>query len=82
MLPNALVRNRFTETQTKKNKLRRWENVEDVFSVTNQELILNKRVALVDDVVTTGSTIEAASNVLIKSGCSEISVISLAYAGK
>jgi ComF family protein len=81
MYPHALTRKRFTETQTKKNKLGRWENVENVFSVTDPQFVLKKRIALVDDVVTTGSTIEAASTALSKSGCAELSVISIAYAG-
>ena len=76
----ALKRTRYTETQTARSKLGRWENVSDVFEVTNSDLVGQKRIAIVDDVVTTGATVEAASSALINSGCSEITVISLAYA--
>lgn len=62
---NILVRQIFTETQTKKGKYERWSNVETVFGVKNPEKWRGKHVCLVDDVITTGSTLEACIRVLL-----------------
>ncbi len=69
-----LVRSAMTSTQTKKTKLKRWENVREVFEIRNQEGISGKRILLVDDVVTTGATLEAAGAQLLKAGASELSI--------
>lgn len=60
-----LVRKVFTETQTKKGKFERWTNVETVFGVKNPEQWRGKHICLVDDVVTTGSTLEACIRILL-----------------
>jgi ComF family protein len=57
--PYALYRNKATETQTRKSRFRRWQNVAEMFSVTNPSILQNKHVLLVDDVITTGATLEA-----------------------
>lgn len=62
---NILVRSVFTETQTKKGKYERWSNVETVFQVKNPEKWRGKHLCLVDDVITTGSTLEACIRVLL-----------------
>jgi ComF family protein len=69
-----LVRSTITSTQTRKTRLKRWENVKDVFEIRNQGGIFGKRILLVDDVVTTGATLEAAGNQLIQAGASELSI--------
>jgi ComF family protein len=78
-LLNALTRTVKTETQTKKNKLLRWRNVEDVFLVHDPHTIKGLHILLVDDVITTGATIEACALQLLNGGCSKISVVSIAY---
>ena len=77
---NAVVRKTVTETQTRKSKLKRWENVKEVFQVVDKPAIEGKRILLVDDVITTGATIEACGQELISAGCRELSVGSIAYA--
>lgn len=67
-----------TKTQTKKSKIERWENVNYAFEVIDPNLISGKRILIVDDVVTTGATIEACAKVLLNAGASEISVACLA----
>jgi ComF family protein len=62
---HLLVRNEYTETQTKKNRFSRWQNVADVFETPEPEALINKSVLLVDDVVTTGSTLEACAQKLL-----------------
>lgn len=56
---NNLVRIIYNPTQTKRTKTERWENVKDIFKVTDPLLFQQKHLLLVDDVITTGSTLEA-----------------------
>jgi ComF family protein len=71
-----------TETQTRKSRLKRWENVSDVFAVTDHAVLDGKHVLLVDDVITTGATIEACGTALLEAGCSALSAVSIAYSGE
>jgi ComF family protein len=67
------------ESQTKKNKFQRWENVDGIFELANKEKIKNKHLLLIDDVVTTGSTIEACANALLKEPSIKLSVLTVAF---
>jgi ComF family protein len=77
---NVLFRAVKTATQTNKSKLGRWENVSEVFGCHNPSEVLNKHVLLVDDVVTTGATLEACASVLVDQGCRAVSIASIAVA--
>lgn len=77
---NGLIRTKETETQTRKNRLDRWQNVEQVFHVKQKEAIQNKRILLVDDVMTTGATLEACAVALLAAGAQEVSVVTIAAA--
>jgi ComF family protein len=80
-LNTVLIRKEFTETQTKKGRFNRWENVKDVFGVINPEQIKNKHILICDDVLTTGATLEAAIVKLREVEGVKVSVITLAVAG-
>lgn len=71
-----------TSTQTKKKKYQRWENVEGIFNLKDKAVLVNKHVLLVDDVITTGATIEAAWMALKDVEGIKISVISIAFAAR
>jgi len=75
-----LVRERATETQTHKSRFARFENMQEVFVVKNPEKLINKHVLLVDDIVTTGSTLEACANQLLKIEGLKLSIAAIAYA--
>lgn len=77
---NALQRIAFTGTQTKKSRLERWENVKRVFEVQYPLAIKGKKVLLVDDVVTTGSTLEACAHQLLTTGAASVCVATIACA--
>lgn len=80
VLPDVLKRTKNTETQTNKSRFSRWENVKDVFALDNKEQIENKHILIVDDIVTTGATIEACINVLNAASVASVSVASIGYA--
>ena len=71
-----------TDTQTKKSKLKRWQNVNEVFTVLDKDAIKGKRILLVDDVITTGATVEACALALIHAGCTHLTISSIAYAAE
>jgi len=74
----SLYRKSNSQTQTKKSRYKRWENVGDIFALANND-VAGKRVLLVDDVLTTGATIEACAQVLIQQSC-KVLVATIAYA--
>lgn len=76
----VLRKGKMTESQTRKTRLERLQNVQDVFFVEKPEVIQGKRIALVDDVITTGATLEACVEVLLNAGCREVHLITIATA--
>ena len=82
VIKNNVVRKRFTETQTKKHRTERWENVEGSFEINNAQEIKGKHILLVDDVVTTGATLEACSAEILKIEETKLSIATLAFASK
>jgi ComF family protein len=77
---NTLIRKRYTDTQTAMTIEQREQNVMDAFIVKKKELILKKRILLVDDVITTGSTLNECGRVLKIAGSGKIAAVSLALA--
>lgn len=77
---DLLIRKEFTSTQTKKNRIERWQNVATVFDVKNNQLLNGKNILLVDDVVTTGATAEACLQALQKHNANKLCFVSAATA--
>ena len=75
-----LKRNLHTSTQTRKNRYERWENVENIFEVTRPEEFKGKHILLIDDVVTTGSTLESCAFQLLQIENVKVSIATLAFA--
>lgn len=78
--PNLLVRNIYSKTQSKKNLLNRSEGIDSIFDVDFTQKDHNKHFLLIDDVITTGSTLEACSNALLKIPGAKISIVCMAMA--
>jgi ComF family protein len=77
---SAVKRISNNSTQTKKGRFQRWENVERIFQVTSKELVNKKHVLLIDDVITTGSTLEACGREILRAGAARLSILTLATA--
>ena len=78
--PNLLVRNIYSKTQSRKSFLNRIDGIDALFDVTFTEKDHNKHFLLIDDVLTTGSTLEACSHALLKIPGAKISVVCMALA--
>ena len=75
----AITRTKHTNTQTKQNRAVRWENMENAFSIKDPTSIAGKHLLLIDDVITTGATIEACGKTLLSVKDVKVSVAAAAY---
>jgi|TARA_Y100000034_G_C6893075_1_gene411276 ComF family protein len=76
---NILVRTKDTPSQTSLSKEERRENVKGVFTVSNPGRIKEKHIILLDDVITTGSTVKEARRILLDAGAKEVTAIAIAH---
>jgi ComF family protein len=75
-----LVRTRYTKSQTGKTKIERHDNVKGIFEVSDAQQVQGRSIILVDDVLTTGATLEACLEALIDAGCHDVYIMTIAAA--
>ena len=80
VLNKIILRSKTTTTQTNKQRVERWTNVDGTFDVQNKESIIGKHILLIDDVITTGATLEACSNAILSVENTTLSIAVLAHA--
>jgi len=77
----ALIKKEQSDTQTHKGRGDRWENVKRGFQVLKPEAIMDRHLLLLDDVLTTGATLEACGSVIQTAKPASLSIATLAWAG-
>lgn len=82
VLKDAVIRTAHTESQTKKNRIERWLNMEGRFDVVQPQKLEGKHVLLVDDVITTGATLEACAAVLLQRANVQVSLATLCFSSR
>ena len=80
ILNNVICRDVFIQSQTKLDRWQRNENVKNAFTLLNKEIIKNKHLLIIDDIITTGATITAISKELLKAEGVKLSICGLGYA--
>ncbi len=78
--PASLVRQRETAPQVTLQRSERWANLEQAFHVSRPQQITGRTVLLIDDIVTTGATVDACARALLAAGATAVLVASLARA--
>jgi ComF family protein len=79
VLNDVVIRNRKTETQTHKSRMDRWQNIENRFELLNGAQMKPGHILLVDDVVTTGATLESCGRALLSAEGIRLSIATFAY---
>jgi ComF family protein len=80
VIEHNLIRQAKTSTQTRKSRFDRYQNMRQVFAVTNPEALAGRHILLVDDIITTGSTLEACAHELLNIPSVKLSIAAMAYA--
>lgn len=78
--PNVLIRRHATTSQTRKSRMERFSNVQEVFQLAHPERVVGRHILLVDDVITTGATLEACGQQLLQLPHTRLSMATLAFA--
>ena len=80
VIEKNVTRKIFTESQTKKHRIERWKNVEGIFYINDPKSLEGNHILLVDDVITTGATLEACGSEILKIAGTTLSIATLAIA--
>ncbi|TAG30694.1 MAG: ComF family protein [Sphingobacteriia bacterium] len=79
LITQAVIRLVNTKTQTQENRISRWQNIEGVFFITQPHLLANQHILLIDDIVTTGASLEACGEAILKIPGVKLSIATVAY---
>jgi ComF family protein len=82
VLHQVISRRSLSETQTHKNRIERWQNMQGKFGLQQPGAIAGKHILLVDDVITTGATLEACGQELLTAAGTRLSIMTMAYTVK
>ena len=82
LLTDIVMRQTVTETQTRKHRAERWDNVSNSFTVSDKQALAGKHLLLIDDVVTTGATLEACGRVILEINDVKLSMATVAHTSK
>ena len=77
---DVVIRSVYSDSQINKKRFERWENVGEIFRLTQASKVYKKHILLIDDLVTTGATLEACAQTILKAQEVKISVATMAYA--
>ena len=80
IIEDAVIRPMHTDTQTKKSRIERWKNMEGKFQLVDGSKISGKHILLVDDVITTGATVESCATALLEEANVKVSIAALCMA--
>lgn len=78
-IENVLIKKSQTDTQTLKRRFERWKNVNEIFHLTDTTIFEHKHLLLIDDVITTGATLEACALELFKTKNIKISIATMTF---
>ncbi len=77
---DILIKTSATKTQVFKKREARWQQNNEIFTIQNEERLKDKHILLVDDIITTGATMEVCSNELTKTHNNKLSIAAMAIA--
>lgn len=78
LLPNIFIKQKDNKPQSELNKISREQNVKDAYKLINKDKIINKKILLIDDIYTTGSTVNECSKILKQDGAEKVDIYTLA----
>ena len=79
ILKDIIVRKTYTDSQTKKGRVERWQNMEGRFELMAPKSIEGRHVLLIDDVITTGATLEACGREIVQASNVQLSIATLCF---
>ena len=79
ILEKSVIRLVDSKTQTHENRISRWENMRNIFYISDPESLQNKHILLIDDVITTGATLEACGEAILSVPGTKLSIAAVAY---